>query len=55
MSIPNKARKYGDKAFIESTRVIEDLKKIGLHPSYPLPDGAIMCYDQIETLMRMET
>jgi uridine phosphorylase len=43
--MPNKARKYGDKAVIEPARVIQERKKIGLHPSCPLPDGAIMCYD----------
>jgi uridine phosphorylase len=45
MSIPNKARKYGDKAVIEPARVIQERKKIGLHPSCPVPAGAIMCYD----------
>jgi hypothetical protein len=41
----NKARKYGDKVVIEPARVIEERKKIGLHPSCPVPAGAIMCYD----------
>jgi uridine phosphorylase len=45
MSKPNKARKYGDKAVIEPARVIQERKKIGLHPSCPVPAGAIMCYD----------
>jgi uridine phosphorylase len=45
MSMPNKVRKYGDKAIIEPARVIQERKKIGLHPSCPLPAGAIMCYD----------
>jgi uridine phosphorylase len=45
MSIPNKARKYGDKAVIEPARVIQERKQIGLHPSCPVPDGAIICYD----------
>jgi uridine phosphorylase len=45
MSIPNKARKYGDKAVIEPARVIQERKKIGLHPSCPVPAGAILCYD----------
>ena len=45
MSISNKARKYGDKAVIEPDRVIQERKKIGLHPSCPVPAGAIMCYD----------
>jgi uridine phosphorylase len=37
--------KYGNKAVIEPARVIEERKKIGLHPSCPVPAGAIMCYD----------
>jgi hypothetical protein len=45
MSMPTKARKYDDKAVIEPARVIEERKKIGLHPSCPVPSGAIMCYD----------
>ncbi len=45
MSKPNKARKYDDKGIIEPVRVIEERKKIGLHPSCPVPAGAIMCYD----------
>ena len=45
MSIPDKARKYGDKAVIEPARVIQERKRIGLHPSCPVPAGAIMCYD----------
>jgi uridine phosphorylase len=40
-----KVRKYGDKAVIEPARVIKERKKIGLHPSCPVPAGAIMCYD----------
>ncbi len=47
MSMPNEARKYGDKAVIEPARVIQERKKIGLHPSYPVPAGAIMCYKTI--------
>jgi hypothetical protein len=43
--MPNKARKYGDKAVIEPARVIQERKKIGLHPSCPVPAGAILCYD----------
>jgi len=43
--MPNKARKSGDKAVIEPARVIQERKKIGLHPSCPVPAGAIMCYD----------
>ena len=45
MSIPDRARKYGDKAVIEPDRVIQERKRIGLHPSCPVPAGAIMCYD----------
>jgi uridine phosphorylase len=45
MSIVNKAKKYGNKAVIEPARVIQERKKIGLHPSRPVPAGAIMCYD----------
>jgi uridine phosphorylase len=45
MSMPPKARKYGDKAVIEPARVIQERKKIGLHPSCPVPAGAILCYD----------
>ncbi len=44
---PNKARKYGDKAIIEPGRVIQERKQIGLHPSRPVPAGAILCYDTI--------
>jgi len=40
-----KTRKYGDKVVIEPARVIQERKKIGLHPSCPVPAGAIMCYD----------
>ncbi len=45
MSIPNNTRKYNGKAIIEPTGVIEERRKIGLHPSTPVPDGAIICYD----------
>jgi uridine phosphorylase len=45
MSMPDRARKYGDKAVIEPARVIQERKQIGLHPSCPVPAGAIMCYD----------
>jgi uridine phosphorylase len=45
MSMLNKAQKSGDKAVIEPGRVIQERKKIGLHPSCPVPAGAIMCYD----------
>ncbi len=41
----DKKRKYDDKGIIEPVRVIEERKKIGLHPSCPVPAGAIMCYD----------
>ncbi|MGI9320401.1 MAG: nucleoside phosphorylase [Thiogranum sp.] len=40
-----RTRKYGDKVVIEPARVIQERKKIGLHPSCPVPAGAIMCYD----------
>ena len=45
MIMQNIERKYGEKALIEPARVIEERKDIGLHPSCPVPDGAIMCYD----------
>ena len=45
MSMPDKARKYDDKAVIEPARVTEERKKTGLHPSCPVPAGAILCYD----------
>ena len=40
-----KARKYSDQVVIEPARVNQERKKIGLHPSCPVPAGAIMCYD----------
>jgi len=45
MSFPNKSNKYDEKAIIEPARVIQERKKIGLHPSCSVPAGAIMCYD----------
>ncbi len=45
MSIPNKPGKLEGKAIIEPSGVIEERKKSGLHPSSPVPDGAIICYD----------
>jgi hypothetical protein len=45
MIMPNRTHKYRDKAVIEPARVIEERKKVGLHPSCPVPTGAIMCYD----------
>ena len=30
---------------IEPARVIQERKKIGLHPSCGVPDGAVLCYD----------
>jgi uridine phosphorylase len=45
MNILDKARKYKGQAIIEPTRVIQERKKIGLHPSCPVPEGAILCYD----------
>ncbi len=41
----NKERKYSAKAVIEPATVIQERKQIGLHPSCPVPAGAIMCYD----------
>jgi uridine phosphorylase len=43
--MPDKIGKYRDKAVIEPARVIKERKQIGLHPSCPVPVGAIMCYD----------
>ena len=45
MSLMMSERIYGDKAVIEPARVIQERKKIGLHPTCPVPAGAIMCYD----------
>ena len=45
MSLIMSERKYGDKAVIEPARVIQERKQIGLHPSCPVPAGAILCYD----------
>lgn len=45
MSIPNKSGKYSGKAVIEPAGVIEERKKAGMHPTTPLPAGAIICYD----------
>lgn len=45
MGIPNKSDKYTDKAIIEPRGVISERKKIGLHPTTPIPDGAIIVYD----------
>jgi uridine phosphorylase len=41
----DRKRKYDDRAIIEPVRVIEERKKIGQHPSCPVPAGAILCYD----------
>ena len=41
----NMERKYSDKAVIEPARVIQERKDAGLHPTCPVPAGAIMCYD----------
>ena len=43
--MPDKIWKYDETAIIEPVRVIEERKEIGLHPSFPVPAGAIMCYD----------
>ena len=45
MSMPNRTRNHGDRAVIEPARVIQERRKIGLHPSCPVPAGAILCYD----------
>jgi uridine phosphorylase len=45
MSIPNNPGKYEGKAVIEPAGVIVERKKAGLHPSTPVPAGAIICYD----------
>ena len=45
MGVPNKPGKLDGKAIIEPSGVIEERKKSGLHPSGPVPDGAIICYD----------
>jgi uridine phosphorylase len=45
MSIPNNPGKYNEKAVIEPAGVIQERKKAGLHPSTPVPSGAIICYD----------
>ena len=41
----DKKGKYDNRVIIEPARVIEERKKIGLHPSCPIPAGAILCYD----------
>jgi len=43
--MPDKKWKYDEMAIIEPSRVIDERKAIGLHPSCPVPVGAIMCYD----------
>ena len=45
MIMQNKERKYDEMALIEPVRVIEERKRIGLHPSCPVPAGAVLCYD----------
>ncbi len=45
MGIPNQPGKYNAKAIIEPRGVIEERKKAGLHPTIPVPAGAIICYD----------
>lgn len=37
--------KDSGKVVIEPVRVIEERKRIGLHPSCPVPAGAVLCYD----------
>ncbi len=41
----NKERKYSGRAVIEPARVIQERKDAGLHPTCPVPAGAILCYD----------
>lgn len=41
----NKKYNYKDKAIIEPAGVIDERRKIGLHPSSEVPAGAILCYD----------
>lgn len=45
MSIPNNNKKYKAKAIIEPVEVIEERRKAGLHPTTPIPSGAIIVYD----------
>jgi hypothetical protein len=45
MSISNIFGKLDGKALIEPYGVIKKHRKIGLHPSSPVPDGAIIFYD----------
>ena len=45
MSIPNNSEKYSGRAIIEPAGVIIERKEAGLHPSTPVPAGAIICYD----------
>jgi len=45
MSFPNLSGKHEGKAVIEPSKVIEERRKLGLHPSLPIIDGAILCYD----------
>ena len=45
MGIPNTSGKLNGKAIIEPSGVIEERRLIGLHPSGPVPAGAIICYD----------
>ena len=39
------SNKNTGKVVIEPVRVIEERKRIGLHPSCPVPAGAVLCYD----------
>ena len=39
------SNKKTGKVVIEPVRVIEERKRIGLHPSCPVPAGAVLCYD----------
>jgi uridine phosphorylase len=41
----NELQKPGGKVVIEPVRVIKERMRSGLHPSFPVPAGAVLCYD----------
>ena len=45
MGFPKTSGKHAYPAVIEPAQVIEERKKEGLHPTGPVADGAILCYD----------
>ncbi len=47
MSIPNITEKYKHPSVIDPVKVVEERGKIGMHPSGPIPVGAIICYDTV--------